>query len=74
MNENEHIESLQDPSDTEIVPRDHRPYWRRAHHSWGFWVGLVLAMAAIIIYFASDNLSMMVQGRAHRSQSSVVGR
>ena len=53
---------------------EHRPYWRRAHHSWIFWIGLVLTMVAIIIYFASDNLSLMVQGRVHRTQSSVVGK
>lgn len=31
--------------------------WRRIHHSPVFWIGLVLCLAAIIIYVWSDDLS-----------------
>jgi hypothetical protein len=31
--------------------------WRRIHHSPVFWVGIVLCLAAIIIYVWSDDLS-----------------
>src|ERR1035441_5019093 len=26
---------------------EHRPYWKRAHHDWRFWVALVLMLAAM---------------------------
>jgi hypothetical protein len=34
-------------------PRD----WRRIHHSPVFWVGVVLCLAAIVIYVLSDDLA-----------------
>jgi hypothetical protein len=34
-------------------PRD----WRRIHHSPIFWIGIVLCLAAIVIYLWSDDLS-----------------
>jgi hypothetical protein len=33
------------------------PGWRRIHHSPVFWVGIVLCLAAILIYVWSDDLS-----------------
>jgi hypothetical protein len=30
----------------EIIQKGHRPYWKRAHHDWRFWVALFLMMAA----------------------------
>jgi hypothetical protein len=35
------------------APRD----WRRIHHSPVFWIGVVLCLAAIVIYVMSDDLS-----------------
>jgi len=31
--------------------------WRRLHHSPVFWIGIVLCLAAIVIYVLSDDLS-----------------
>jgi hypothetical protein len=31
--------------------------WRRIHHSPVFWIGIVLCLAAILIYVWSDDLS-----------------
>jgi hypothetical protein len=31
--------------------------WRRIHHSPMFWIGVVLCLAAIMIYVLSDDLS-----------------
>jgi hypothetical protein len=39
--------------------RDVHPYWKRAHHDWRFWVGLVLMLAAIAIYVLSDDLALL---------------
>jgi hypothetical protein len=35
------------------------PYWKRAHHDWRFWLGLVLMFAAIAIYVMSDDLALL---------------
>ena len=35
---------------------DLRPYWRRAHHDWRFWVAMVLMSAAITIYVLTQDL------------------
>lgn len=50
------------------VHHDQRPYWRRAHHDWRFWVGLVLMLTAITVYVVSDNLAFLP-----RSQQPVPG-
>ena len=31
--------------------------WRRIHHSPMFWIGIVMCLAAIMIYVLSDDLS-----------------
>jgi hypothetical protein len=41
---------------------DQRPYWKRAHHDWKVWVGLVFMFAAITIYVLSDNLAFLPHG------------
>jgi hypothetical protein len=35
-----------------------RPYWQRAHRDWKFWVGLVLMLAAMMIYVVTNNLAL----------------
>ncbi len=35
------------------------PYWRRAHHDWRFWVGLIAMLAAITIYILSEDLAFL---------------
>ena len=44
------------------VHPDHRPYWKRAHHDWRFWVALLFMLAAITIYVLSDNLAFVSHG------------
>jgi hypothetical protein len=36
---------------------EHRPYWKRAHHDWRFWVGLFLMLTGIMIYVMTDGFS-----------------
>ena len=36
-----------------------RPYWKRAHHDFRFWVGLILMLTAITIYVLSDDLAFL---------------
>ena len=35
----------------------HRPYWKRAHRSWSFWIAIFLMLAAMLIYVMSDDLA-----------------
>ena len=30
--------------------KHHGPYWKRMHHDWRFWVGVVFIMVALTIY------------------------
>jgi hypothetical protein len=36
---------------------DRRPYWKRAHHDWKFWVAMVMMLAALAMYVVSNDLS-----------------
>ena len=38
-------------------PSPRRRHWRHIHHSKLFWVGVILALAAIAIYVLSEDLS-----------------
>ncbi len=40
---------------------EHRPYWKRAHHDWKFWVALVLMFVAMAIYLGSIDLAYRPQ-------------
>jgi len=39
------------------LPHDQKPYWKRAHHDWRFWVAAILIFTAMIIYVMTDNLA-----------------
>jgi hypothetical protein len=36
---------------------DHKPYWKRFHHSWGFWLFLFLTFVAVMYYIMSENFA-----------------
>jgi hypothetical protein len=39
------------------VQQAHRPYWTRAHRDWRVWVGVVLMLAAMIVYLMTNDLA-----------------
>jgi len=49
---------------------EHRPYWKRAHHDWRFWVALVLMLAAMLIYMMTDDLSIVPSIHTRAAPSS----
>jgi hypothetical protein len=53
-----HLHVVKDAED-ELAHDGLPPYWRRAHHDWRFWVGLILMLAAITIYVLSENLAFL---------------
>lgn len=57
-----------------VLHHDERPYWKRMHHSWFFWVGMVFVFAAIAIYVLSDNLALLPRGRSQPALSETSGR
>jgi hypothetical protein len=42
----------------------HRPYWKRMHRSWFFWVAAVAMLAAMVIYVTSINLAFRPRGQS----------
>ena len=53
MSENEHNQH-QEETQNQIVPQKSRlPRWKRIHHSWIFWIFLILMFAAIMYYVTS---------------------
>lgn len=56
------------------VQNDPRPYWKRAHHDFRFWIGMVLMLAAITIYVMSDDLSLLPRGRPRVTLPGTIGK
>ena len=42
-----------------LPARGFAAYWKRMHHDWRMWVGLVFMLAAITIYVLSDDLALL---------------
>jgi hypothetical protein len=53
---------------------DPRPYWKRAHHDFRFWIGMILMLAAITIYVMSDDLSLLPRGQSHVTLPGTIGK
>jgi hypothetical protein len=51
-----------------------RPYWTRAHRDWRVWVGVVLMLAAMIIYLMTDDLAWRPRIQSQPPLSSAVGK
>ncbi len=59
MNSTEHPHSIGDGHHS----HGQTPYWRRAHHDWRFWFGLIAILVAIAVYVGTNDLSMVPSGR-----------
>jgi hypothetical protein len=53
MNNTEHLHQMGESRHS----HGQTPYWKRAHHDWRFWFGLVAMLVAIGIYVGSNDLS-----------------
>ena len=74
MDENRHSNHGNEGSERHRVHHGHGPYWKRAHHDWRFWVGMVFMFAAITIYVMSDDLSLLPRGGPRQPPSGAVGK
>jgi hypothetical protein len=61
MNNTEHSDHLGESHHNHGL--GHTPYWRRAHHDWRFWFGVLAMLVAIGIYVGTNDLSMVPSGR-----------
>ena len=50
------------------------PYWRRVHHHWYFWVGMLLMLIAIVNYVMTEDLSGLPRSQPQRPPLSIDGK
>ena len=53
IDENESNHDLQEELGPIRTHYNHKPYWKRIHHTWSFWIFLVLMVVAILYYIMS---------------------
>jgi hypothetical protein len=66
----------QEVPDNDTVQKSNRPYWKRAHKDWRFWIALLLMIAAMIIYVVSEDFAWLPRNRLqqpHRTPSENSG-
>jgi len=74
MNENKRRSHGNEGPESDRVPHHHGPYWKRAHHDWRFWAGLILMLAAITIYVVSDDLAFLPRSQPRPPRSAAVAK
>jgi hypothetical protein len=74
MSEKKHVHQRERAVDGEHIPRDTTPYWKRAHRDWRLWVGLFFMLAAVGIYVATVDLSMVPGNHRQPPVSSAAGK
>jgi hypothetical protein len=53
MSENEYNQHQEETQNLILPKRSRQPRWKRLHHSWIFWVFLLLMFLAIMYYVTS---------------------
>jgi hypothetical protein len=61
MNKDENNQHSVEEHDRIKYPHNHLPYWKRMHHTWSFWVFVVLMLAAITYYVMSVDFAFAPQ-------------
>jgi hypothetical protein len=74
MNDSKQSHHVHEGSESDGVRNGHRPYWKRAHHDWRFWVALVLMIGAISIYVMSNDFTFQSLSRQRTPLSGAVGK
>ena len=68
MNENEH--NQHQGNDHILVHHEHKPYWKNIHHSWIFWVFLLLMLGGIIYYIISVDFALAPSNQLKQSSEN----
>jgi hypothetical protein len=74
VNEGTHSSHQHGVPARDSVHHEPDPYWKRAHHDWRVWVGLLFMFAAISIYVPSNNLSFFPRGQPRQPLSGAAGK
>jgi hypothetical protein len=74
MNEIKHSHHWHGGPNSDSVHHGHRPYWKRAHRDWRFWVALFLMLVAMLIYVMSDDLAWRPRSQPQQPLSGAVGK
>jgi hypothetical protein len=74
MNETEHGHNQYADPNNGTVHHGHSPYWKRAHRDWRIWVGVVLMLAAMIVYVMSDDLALRPRIQSQQPLSGAIGK
>ena len=61
MNENGNNHEPQEGQNYIVIQQDHRPRWKRIHHTWSFWIFLFLMFVAILYYIVSVDFAFAPQ-------------
>jgi hypothetical protein len=72
MNELKHGNSQQHGPPGGSFPQGHRPYWKRAHHDWRFWVAATLIFAAMAFYVLTVEFSLHPRGQSLPPPSAIL--
>jgi hypothetical protein len=64
MNESTHTHHEQGPH----LHNVHRPYWKRAHRDWRFWVAVLFVFGALTVYVMSDDLALIPRSQPAQPQ------
>jgi hypothetical protein len=54
MNQIEPGKKTHEAPNHESVHQKQRPHWTRAHRDWRVWVGVILMLLAMAVYFMTD--------------------
>jgi len=71
MNENKNNYSLLKKQEIKNANHAHKPYWKRMHHSWFFWVFMVLTIVAVIYYIVTIDFSNAPRRESKPTQQNV---
>jgi len=63
MIDNKQSYNLRGESYSDNEHKMQRPYWKRAHHDWRFWIALLLMIAAMVVYVVSEDFAWLPRGR-----------
>lgn len=61
MSKYDHNNNQEEGQDYILVHHEHKPYWKRIHHTWSFWIFLFLMFAGIMYYIYSISFSLAPQ-------------
>ncbi len=70
MKDNKQNSSNQDLQDHIQAEHEHTPRWKRVHHSWLFWVFLILMLFGIMYYIRSVDFAFAPQKQVEQPSNN----